>query len=134
MTVDNPFRVLLDAGVPDSVGHVFAARGHIVIYYREVLSEREPDEVVCATALTNSAILIAVDGDMKRLAKRYGKEQKSVRFERLNLIKIGCNPVLAAKRAEQALSLIEHEWAFSEGKTARRLWVEIGPHQFTTYR
>lgn len=134
MTADNPLRVLLDAGVPDSVGRAFAARGHVVIYYREVLSEREPDEVVCATALTNSAILIAVDGDMKRLAKRYGKEQKSLRFERLNLIKIGCNPVLAAKRTEQAMSLIEHEWAYSEAKTARRLWVEIGPHQLTTHR
>lgn len=134
MTADHPFRVLLDAGVPDSVGHVFAARGHTVIYYREVLSEREPDEVVCATALTNSAILIAIDGDMKRLAKRYGKQQKSARFDRLSLIKIGCNPVLAAKRVDQAMSLIEHEWAFSEAKAARRPWVEIGPHQLTTHR
>jgi predicted nuclease of predicted toxin-antitoxin system len=64
--------VLLDEGAPDSVGRVFAQRGHTVIYHREVLPQGAPDEVVCAAALTNDAILIAVDGDMKRLAKRYG--------------------------------------------------------------
>jgi predicted nuclease of predicted toxin-antitoxin system len=134
LSADNPFRVLLDAGVPDSVGHVFEQRGHTVIFHREVLTEGAPDEVVCFAALTNEAILIAVDGDMKRLAKRYGAAETHPRLTRLNLIRIGCNPVLAAQRVDQSMSLIEHEWAFSEAKTARRLWVDIGPHFVRTNR
>lgn len=130
----NPLRVFLDAGAPESVGHVFAQRGHTVIYHREILPERSPDDIVCAAALANDAILIAVDGDMKRLAKRYGSTPTSARFARLNLIRIGCNGALTAQRVDQAMSLIEHEWAFSEAKTARRLWIDIGPHLIRTHR
>jgi hypothetical protein len=39
--------------------------------------------------------------------------------------------MLAAKRLEQAMSLIEHEWQFSSEKASRRLWVEIGAHHLT---
>ena len=65
-----PFRVLLDASVPDSVGHVFAGNGHTVIYHREVL----PD------------------------------------------------------------ALIEHEWAYTDAKAARRLWIDVEPHTIRTHR
>ena len=64
--------MFLDAGVPDSVGQVFKESGHTVIFYRDALPEGAKDEVVCATALKNNAILVAIDGDMKQLAKRYG--------------------------------------------------------------
>ncbi len=129
-----PLRVLLDEGTPDSVGRVFREHEHPVIYHREVLEQGVTDPVVCATALANEAILIAVDADMKRLAKRYGTTPTAGRFERLNLIWIGCNGPLASKRADQAMSLIEHEWKFSNGKAARRLWIEIGPHHIRTFR
>jgi hypothetical protein len=93
-----------------------------------------PDEVVCATALTNDAILVAIDRDMTRLVKRYGMTPDSTRFERLNLIRIGCNGVLGAQRARHAMSLIEHEWAFCQEKAARRLWIDIAPHSIRTHR
>lgn len=92
------------------------------------------DPIVCAAAIANDAILVAVDADMKRLARRYGATPTTGRFESLNLIWIGCNGPLASKRAEQAMSLIEHEWKFSAAKAARRLWIEIGPHHIRTYR
>lgn len=126
-------RTLLDAGVPDSVGHVFSSHGHIVIHYRDVLIDGAKDEVVCATALENSAILVAVDGDMKRLPKRYGAPQAE-RFNGLSIIRLCCNETLASKRLDQAMSLIEHEWQYREAKAARRLWVEIGPHSIRTHR
>jgi predicted nuclease of predicted toxin-antitoxin system len=126
--------VLLDEGAPDSVGRVFAQRGHTVIYHREVLPQGAPDEVVCAAALTNDAILIAVDGDMKRLAKRYGTTPENTRFARLSLIRIGCNGALSAQRVDQAMTLIEHEWGFTAAKAARRLWIDIGPHNIRTLR
>ncbi len=134
MTAGGHFRVLLDEGAPDSIGRVFDSYGHFVIYHREVLDQGVADTVVCAAAVNNDAILIAVDGDMKRLAKRYGTAQISGRFERLNMIWIGCNGPLSSKRADQAMSFIQHEWDFSQAKSARRMWVEIGPHHLRTFR
>jgi hypothetical protein len=98
------------------------------------LPERIDDDVVCTTALANDAILLAIDPDMKRFPKRYGISHGSPRYANLSLIWIGCNEVLAAKRLEQAMSLIEHEWKVSDEKAARRLWIEIGPHHIRTYR
>jgi predicted nuclease of predicted toxin-antitoxin system len=129
-----PFRIMLDAGAPDSVGDVFRTRGHFVILYREVLPEKQPDPVVCATALLNEAILIAVDADMKRLVRRYGAAPSHARFKQLHLIRIGCNGPMAAARVEQAMELLESEWAFAQAKAARRMWVDIGNHQITTHR
>jgi predicted nuclease of predicted toxin-antitoxin system len=83
--------MLLDAGVPDSVADVLKERGHHVILYREVLPEGETDTVVCATVLANGAILVAIDGDMKQLARRFGQSVKSERFKRLSIIRLGCN-------------------------------------------
>jgi len=78
--------------------------------------------------------LLAIDPDMKAFPKRYGISKGSPRYASLSLIWIGCNEVLAAKRLEQAMSLIEHEWKFSEEKASRRLWIEIGPHHIRTMR
>jgi len=128
------FRALLDAGVPDSVGAVFAKNGYAVLYHRNVLPEQTADEVVCATALANDSVLVAIDGDMKQMAKRYGITPQGERFDRLCIIRLCCNEVLAAKRLEQAISLINHEWTFTQGKAARRMWVDICPHQLRTHR
>jgi len=125
---------LLDASVPDSVAAVFAKRGHGVILHRDVLPDRTPDEVVCAAALKNDAILVALDNDMKRIAKRYGANPGNTRFARLNLIRIGCNGILGAQRTEQAMTLIEHEWAFTKEKAARRMWIDIEPHSLRSHR
>jgi predicted nuclease of predicted toxin-antitoxin system len=124
----------LDAGVPDSVGETLQARGHRVILYRQALPESINDDGVCTAALANDAILLAIDPDMKRFPKRYRISHGSPRYERLSLIWIGCNEVLATKRLGQAMSLIEHEWKFADEKAARRLWIEIGPHHIRTMR
>lgn len=107
------------------MGNIFRNHGHAVILHREALPEKSTDAVVCATAL---AILVAIDGDMKTFAKRFGISQGSTRFARLNIVRLCCNEVMSAKRLEQAMSFVEHEWAISEKKKASRLWVEIGPH------
>lgn len=127
--------MLLDAGVPDSVGRAMETAGHIVIYHREVLPPKTPDEVVCLTALENKAILVAVDGDMKQFAKRYGQAGKpKQRFHDLSVILICCNEVIASKRIAQTMSLIEHEWMFAQAKKARRLWIDIASHSIKSNR
>lgn len=96
--------------------------------------ERTPDDVVCATALENNAILVAVDGDMKALAKRYGQASTNSRFERLNLIRIGCDGIAASQRVQQAMGIIEFEWAFKQEKPSRRMWIDVGRHSIRTNR
>lgn len=76
--------------------------------------------------------MVAVDGDMKRLTRRFKPEND--RFKRLSVVLIACNAAMAAKRLEQAMSVIEHEWQISQKKAAARLWFEIGNHRLTTYR
>jgi hypothetical protein len=125
-------KLFLDEGVPDAVGKAFENAGHEVIYLRDSIATGSPDELVCAAAEANDAILVACDGDMKRLVKRYGVSNG--RFKKLSLIKFSCNVPLAASRAAEAMSLIEHEWHISNKKTARRLHIEINTDVIRTFR
>lgn len=127
-------RTLLDAGAPDSVGHVLAEGGHEVIFYRDVLPERTPDLVVARTAIENDAVLVAIDNDMRNIAKRYGVAAQKGRFAQLSLIHICCDEVMASKRLRQAMSFIELEWTVRNGRAARRMWVDSGPHFLKTNR
>ncbi len=114
MSDDNQaIKVLLDEGVPDSVGTAFTAVGYSVIFHRDVLSSGAKDELVCKIALVNEAILIAQDKDMKQIAKRFGASSNNDQFSRLNLIRLCCEETMASKRMEQAISFIEHEWKFA---------------------
>lgn len=127
-------KVFLDAGVPVAVGGVFEAARIEVIYYRDALPEKVSDDVVCATAIANNAVLVAMDGDMKRKPRAYGVKAKGNRFENLSLIHICCPGPQAANRVRQCLSLIQHEWRYATTKVARRLWVEVAPNYVRTNR
>lgn len=129
-----PLQVFLDAGVPIAVGRAFEASNIPVIYYRDALPEKVSDDVVCATAMSNNAILIAIDADMKRKARPYGIKAKGERFDNLSLIQLCCPEPQAANRLTQCLSLIEHEWKFATAKPARRLWIEITANYVRTNR
>jgi predicted nuclease of predicted toxin-antitoxin system len=126
--------VLLDEGTPALAALPFLDRGHHVIYHSDVLESGAKDEVVAITAIINQAALIAVDSDMKRLVRRFGAPSASERYDKLDLISISCAETLAAKRLDQAMSFIEHEWHISRAKTARRLWVDVGRHRLVTHR
>ncbi|MEO3389017.1 DUF5615 family PIN-like protein [Mesorhizobium sp. CAU 1741] len=129
-----PFRLLLDAGVPDSVGRVFSEAGFEVLLHREVLPERTPDEIVCITAEKSFAVLVAIDHDMKQLARQYGVTPTGDKHKALNIIRVCGNEVAAAGRVAQALPLILLEWDFCCSKTARRMWVDVAPHFIRTHR
>jgi hypothetical protein len=126
--------VILDEGTPVLSAEPFANHGHQVIYHGDVLDSGAKDEIVASMAILNSAVLIAVDLDMKRLVKRFGSPDHNPRFAKLDLIFVGCDPVMAAKRIDHAMSFIENEWAVRCAKTARRLWVSIDKHRLTSYR
>jgi Domain of unknown function (DUF5615) len=128
--------ILLDEGVPILSANPFLNRGYQVIFHGDVLDNGAKDELVVATAILNKAVLIAIDLDMKRLVRRFGSPLSSngPRFNRLDLIFIGCDAVMSAKRLAHAMSFIENEWSFRCEKVARRLWVSIEAHRLTTYR
>jgi predicted nuclease of predicted toxin-antitoxin system len=128
------FSVFLDAGVPVSVADVFTKNRHTVILYDQVLMEQADDRLVCSTALANTAVLAVVNRDFNQLAKRYGVTPTGDRFEDLSIIRFGCNEVLASKRLEQAMPLIQLEWQYTSAKKARRMWIDIGPHWIRTHR
>ncbi|MGC8532125.1 MAG: hypothetical protein ACP5M1_08810 [Acidiphilium sp.] len=129
-----PLHAFLDAGVPDSVGRALLASGHQVTFHRDVLPEKTPDQVVAATALNSSAVLVAIDKDMKQIAQRYGMTPQNDRFERLSVISFCCTEVAAAKRLEHAMPFVEFEWAFALAKAGRRMWIDIGLHYLKTNR
>ena len=133
-TETNIITVLLDEGVPDSVGLVFQDRSHRVILHRDILLSGSPDIPVCKAAIANSAILVGIDRDLKQYPQQYGVSQKSEKFPGLSLIRLALPEPLAANRLRQVISLVEHEWQFTVQKSARRLWVDIEKHRITTYR
>lgn len=123
---------LLDASAPESVALAIEKAGHQAIRHNDVLAEGASDVVVCETAMKNSAILVTVDTDMKRLTRRFKPEID--RFKKLSVIHLGCNAVMASKRMEQALTLVAHEFDLSCKKAASRVWMQITNHHFTTFR
>lgn len=125
-------KFFLDEGVPDSVAKTLRSAGHDAVLLRESgVARGSPDQLVCAYAEVTEAILVALDGDMKQLAKAHGAGRG--RFKRLNLLKLSCFEPNAARRITDALSLIVHEWHAGEGRT-RRLYIEIGESFIRTIR
>ena len=88
--------------------------------------------MVCAIADINDAILVALDGDMKRIAQSYGIGART--YLKMGLIKLSCFEPEAAQRVRAAMSLIEHEWNVSEGSTGRRIFVEISDKVMRSHR
>ena len=130
----NKLRILFDESVPQLVAIPFENHGHEVLRHRDVLQSGVKDDVVCAAAIANHAVLIAIDRDMKQCVKRFGNPDKNGKYAKLNLIFVNCNEVLASKRVEHAMSFIEHEWQVSVLKKSRTLWLDIGPHYLRSYR
>ena len=125
-------RVFLDEGVPVQVAQTFEAHGHEVVPFEEAVNRGSHDDLVCRAAEANKAILVAFDKDMKMAARRFGVDNE--RFKKLSFIHFQCPEPMASKRLEEAMSFIEHEWAVSAQKRARRLNVSIGKHVLRSYR
>jgi predicted nuclease of predicted toxin-antitoxin system len=124
--------LFLDESVPASVGRFFEAGGHSVAYLEDEIPRGSPDPLVAEVAVRNDAILVAIDKDMRQIAKRHGIG--STRFKRLHLLQFRCSGPQAIHRAKEAHSLIQHEWEVAAAKAARRFWVEIGSEYIRTHR
>lgn len=126
-------RLFVDHCVPESVPRLFESRGYEVIRLREKTAPDSPDALVAAVAEANDAVLVTMDGDFKAIAQRSGIGQR--RFRSLSLIRFEkCRESNAAKRLEDALSLIEHEWTRGQGTRDRRIFVVITAETIRTHR
>lgn len=126
-------KFFLDEGVPDSVARTLRESGHAAIILRESgVARGSSDQVVATFAEVSESILVALDGDMKQLAKDNGVGNG--RFKKLNLLKLSCGEVAAAGRVKDAMSLIEHEWLIEQKDRSRRLFIEIGQSVIRTWR
>ena len=125
-------KLFLDEGVPRSVGHCFEEKGHTVIYFEDAAAPGSPDPLVATISMENDAVLVALDGDMRKLAQQHGVGR--MRYKRLSLIKLSCPETEAASRVDQVMSLIEHEWALEPSQTERRMFIEIGTRVIRIYR
>lgn len=125
-------KFFLDEGVPRSVGQCLEERGHEVIYFEDAAVRSSPDPVVATISMENNAILVALDGDMRTLARQHGVGR--ARYKRLSLLKLSCSETQAASRVRKAISLIEHEWALDSEPSTRRIFIEIGTNVIRIYR
>lgn len=125
-------KLFLDEGVPRSVGRCFEERGHTVIYFEDAAVRGSPDPLVATISMENNAVLVALDGDMRKLAQQRGVGQ--MRYKRLSLLKLSCPETEAASRVQEAMSLIEHEWAVESDPSKRRMFIDIGSRVIRTYR
>jgi predicted nuclease of predicted toxin-antitoxin system len=106
--------------------------GHEVAFLNKTMARGSSDQLVCVIADINNAILVALDGDMTRIAQGYGVGNR--RFLRLGLIKLSCWEPDAAERVRAAISRIEHERLFTEGTTGRRIFVEFSDRVIRSFR
>jgi predicted nuclease of predicted toxin-antitoxin system len=115
----------LDEGVPNAVGRILEELGHKATYLNkgDSVPRGSTDNLVCAFAVISEKILVALDGDMKGIAKAHGASNSI--YSKLNLVKLSCTPPEAAARLKVAMSLIEHEWHVNAGSEGRRLYVEV---------
>ena len=128
-------RFFVDQCVPESVARTLESHHHDVIRLRERIAPDSPDNLVAAVSQSNDAILLTMDGDFKAIARRHGIG--STRFRRLSLLRFErCRESAAAKRLEEAMSLIEHEWDIGGGRGSadRRMFVVIRGGSIVTHR
>ena len=133
MTAARPvLRVFIDQCVPDSAGKAFQEHNHEVIYLREKIATNSPDPLVAAVAEANEAILVSLDADFRRIAKRHGVGKRE--FRKLSLIKLSCRESRCYQRINDTMTLIYHEWNVAQEGRDRRLFLDIMDNVIRTIR
>lgn len=121
MLTDGPLSFLTDANVPDSVGNVLIARGHLVSRVRDIMAADSPDPIVAVAAIENGMILVSWDKDFNH--QRF----RQPRFAALSRIGMSGPEPKGAARIQDVIDLVEFAFARAQGLPQRLL---IGPDKF----
>lgn len=116
-------RFFLDHNVPVSVVDVLVASSHEVIVLKDAIAADAPDPVVALTAAENDAILLSFDKDFRAIAGRLGVSHN--RLRKLSRVQMRCKGPAGARRLQDALSLIQHEWDVAQSKSDKRIFIEV---------
>lgn len=113
-----------DHNVPESVTKALTDAGHTVTKLRDSMLTDTKDPVIAAACSRSGQVLVTLDNDFRGAdaAKRLGMTQREYRTK-LHRIQLRCTAPKAAKRIQDAMSLIEHEWLLVDG--TRPLVIEI---------
>ncbi len=125
MNDDAEVAFFLDEGVPRSVGRLLDEEGFRVIFFDQAAAKGTPDPVVCDIAMMNDAVLVALDGDMRQIARGAGVSK--TRFKKLSLLKLSCLEPKAVQRVKDNLPFLRLQLSLGRQRgDVRRLFVEIG--------
>lgn len=126
-------RFLIDENVPDSVARFLAARGHEVLYARELLPSGTPDQVIATLGDELECIIVSWDRDFDRLVSRAPTGSRAA-LRRLGRLTYRCKAPNGLRRTEQLIELIEFEYAQLQQRRDRRLLIQIGDSFFRVDR
>jgi predicted nuclease of predicted toxin-antitoxin system len=117
-------RFFTDNNVPDSVGQVIIDAGHELTRLRDVMLTDTSDPVIAVACSRSGHVLVTHDNDFRGsgAAKRLGITNRQYR-KTLHRIQLRCEEPRSAKRMQEAMSLIEHEWVLMNA--ARPMVIEI---------
>ena len=126
-------RLLIDENVPDSVARFFEARGHEVLYVRDLFPAGTPDPVIATMGDRVSAIVVTWDRDFDRLVRRMIPSGSREKFRRLGRITFSCNEVNGVKRLEQWIDHIELHYSKAQQSSDVRMMVQIQENGFKAW-
>src|SRR5574340_228306 len=98
-----------DDNVPDSVGDFLIAAGHDVTRLRDVMLRNTEDRVIEVACSRSGHVLVTHDRDFMATAKRLKVTRREYQTQ-LHRIQLRCEEPRSARRVQEAMSLIEHEW------------------------
>lgn len=123
----------LDENVPASVQRVLEARGHSVVWTRDILAPGAPDDVVAAIAEDARATLVSHDKDFKAIAPRIPDGQRT-RFRRLSMVRLRCKKPRSAQRIEAVLGYIEFDFTQRTNHGDQRAIIEVRTDLISIWR
>jgi predicted nuclease of predicted toxin-antitoxin system len=124
---------ILDENVPRDMADMLIRHGHTAVYIRDYVPPGSPDPLVATVAQELNAVLISFDGDFQHIAPRIPQGQRA-RFRTLSRIWMRCYEPDGADRLEQALSLVESEFALAEQRADKRMLMWVGGSYLRTDR
>lgn len=124
-------KFFLDEGVPRQLGQELRAAGFDVIEFREAALPGAADNLVADIAIANDAILVAIDRDMKEIAKARGISNK--RYKNLSLLAFRCREPEAIRRLPVVIPFIKLQLDQTSGRPGRRLFIEVFAHSVKVY-
>lgn len=115
--------LFVDQNVAESAARAFETAGHSVRRLSSVLPVDASDDLVAATALAASEILVTHDQHFRISPEKLGTMLK--RHPGLSVIHLACAEPAAAARLKDAMSLLEHEWTHAHTRGSGVMRVEI---------